>query len=92
MGLNFTSMRTVKKLYQVTENMPKDVKDKYQQPDIKKTSEGTVTTFAFTITHEIDKTKLTVVKNWIDEGEMINIVRKKSTELTADGKKSQILN
>ena len=74
--------------YQVTENMPKDVKDKYQQPDIKKTSEGTVTTFAFTNTHEIDKTKLTVVKNWIDEGENDKHRPKEiNLELTADGKK-----
>ena len=74
--------------YQVTENMPDDVKDKYNKPDIKKTSEGTVTTFAFTNTHETDKTKLTVVKNWIDEGENDKHRPKEiNLELTADGKK-----
>ena len=73
--------------YQVTENMPDDVKDKYKA-DIKETSEGTVTTFAFTNTHEIDKTKLTVVKNWIDEGENDKHRPKEiNLELTADGNK-----
>ncbi len=73
--------------YQVTENMPDDVKDKYQA-DIKETSEGTVTTFAFTNTHETDKTKLTVVKNWIDEGENDKHRPKEiNLELTADGNK-----
>ena len=74
--------------YQVTENMPNDVKDKYNKADIKETSEGTVTTFAFTNTHETDKTKLTVVKNWIDEGENDKHRPKEiNLELTADGKK-----
>ena len=73
--------------YQVTENMPDDVKDKYKA-DIKETSEGTVTTFAFTNTHERDKTKLTVVKNWIDEGENDKHRPKEiNLELTADGNK-----
>ena len=73
--------------YQVTENMPDDVKDKYQA-DIKETSEGTVTTFAFTNTHETDKTQLTVVKNWIDEGENDKHRPKEiNLELTADGNK-----
>ena len=78
--------------YKVTENISSDLKEKYTLENGEPTviSSGNTTTFTFTNKHTTDKTKLTVVKNWVDGNNVDNIRPNEiKLELLADGVKLQ---